>query len=56
MKTYYNKMLKMNGYTISNVPARYQDGVRALGDADLASGKLPQWQYNIMFEIDEEEE
>lgn len=58
-KTYYNKLLRESvknpvTYTINNVPAKYQAQVIAYADADLASGKLPQWQYNKMMGIEEE--
>lgn len=51
-KVYYTKLLKgcLDGsYTFKDVPERYQKQVKALADADLKSGKLPQWQYDLMF-------
>lgn len=55
-KIYYNKLLKQcfDGYTINDVPTRYQTAVRALADKDLEDGKLPRWQYNLMFPESEE--
>lgn len=55
-KIYYNKLLTgyNDGYTISSVPTRYQKDVKALADKDLKAGKLPKWQYDIMFEIEED--
>lgn len=56
MKLYYNKLLKgcLDGsYTYEDIPDRYMAPVKAQADADLASGKLPQWQYDLMgFPVD----
>ena len=52
MKLYYNKLLRgcLDGsYTFEDVPDRYKAQVKAQADKDLASGKLPQWQYDLMF-------
>ena len=55
-KIYYNKLLVgcLDGsYTYEDVPDRYKLQVKALADADLESGKLPQWQYDMMgFPVD----
>ena len=50
-KIYYNKLLVgcLDGsYTYNDVPDRYKKQVKALADKDLASGILPQWQYDMM--------
>ena len=52
----YNRLLKGcldNSYKYADVPPRYQTQVKAYADADLASGVLPQWQYDLMgFPVD----
>lgn len=60
-KVYYNKLLKEAiknpcTYTFADVPTKYKAQVKAQADEDLASGKLPQWQYNKMFGIAESEQ
>ena len=58
-KLYYDKLLAAAlenpvTYTIDNVPERYKKKVETQAKADLKAGKLPQWQYNKMFNIGEE--
>ena len=51
-KIYYNKLLVgcLDGsYTFDDVPDKYKKQVKALAIKDLESGKLPQWQYDLMF-------
>lgn len=50
-KIYYDRLLKgcLDGsYTYEDVPDRYKAQVKAMADADLANGVLPQWQYDLM--------
>lgn len=57
-KIWYNKLLSgcLDGScTYSDVPDRYKAQVKAMADKDLEAGKLPKWQYNLMFDINEEE-
>ena len=59
-KLYYNRLLlealkNPVTYTFDDVPQRYQKQVKKLADADLKAGVLPQWQYNKMFNIVDEQ-
>ncbi len=42
-------------WTFEDVTEKYKPEVKAMADADLESGKLPQWQYDKMFGINGEE-
>lgn len=55
-KIWYNKLLVgcLDGsMTINDVPEKYRRQVTAMADRDLAAGKIPQWQYDLMFPVDE---
>ncbi len=59
-KFYYTKLLVESlknpvTYTFADVPQRYQKQVKKLADADLKNGVIPQWQYNKIFGLQEEE-
>ena len=48
---YYNKLLMgclTGSFTYEMIPDRYKLQVKAKADADLESGALPEWQYNLM--------
>ncbi len=47
-KVYYRKVIRDDGYTLSNVPDKYgwRDEVKAMLDADLESGAITEEQYN----------
>lgn len=55
-RIHYDKLLRecLTGvYTYEQVPDRYKEQVKAMADADLVSGTLPQWQYDLMgFPVD----
>lgn len=51
-KIYYNKLLTgcLDGsFSFDDIPAKYQPQVKALAVKDLESGKLPLWQFELMF-------
>ena len=53
-KFYYDKLRMESAknpvtYTFDDIPAKHRPKVKAMADADLASGKLPRWQYDKMF-------
>lgn len=47
-KIYYTRMLT-GTITFAQVPARYKSQVKALGIADVESGKMPVYQYIELF-------
>ncbi len=51
VKIYYDRLLRgcLDGsFTYSMIPDRYKLQVKAMADADLEAGTLPQWQYDLM--------
>lgn len=47
-KVYYRKIIRDDGYTLSQVPNRYgwQDEVKSMLNEDLADGVITQEQYD----------